>query len=141
MLSLRLLFSLVVVAIVVWTVWTDRAGASAGATARARKFIEAHTAKMRPLEIAANRAWWDANISGEREDFKRKEEAQNKLDAVLADRAAFQEAKAIKEADGIEDPVTKRAIDIIYLAYLEKQVDPELLKKINALANRVEEKF
>src|SRR5437762_596840 len=31
-------------------------------TERARKFVDADTAKMRPLEIAANRAWWNANI-------------------------------------------------------------------------------
>ena len=36
---------------------------------------------------------------------------------------------------------SSRAIDIIYLAYLEKQVDPELLKKMTALANAVEKKF
>ncbi|HJT79423.1 MAG TPA: hypothetical protein VJ739_19660, partial [Gemmataceae bacterium] len=81
---------------------------------RARKFVESHTAKVRPLEIAANRAWWNANITGKDEDFKAKEEAQNRLDAVLADKAAFQEVKAIKEAGGISDPVLKRAVDVIW---------------------------
>src|SRR5947199_253291 len=37
--------------------------------------------------------------------------------------------------------VLKRAIDVIYLTYLEKQVDPELLKKMTALSNSVEKKF
>ena len=41
----------------------------------------------------------------------------------------------------IDDPVIKRAIDVIYLLYLEKQVDPELLKKMTALSNAVEKKF
>src|SRR5262249_34121570 len=120
---------------------TPSASADPAATDRARKFIEAHTAKVRPLEIAANRAWWDANISGKKEDFAKKQEAQNKLDALLSDKAAFAEVKAIKEAGGIDDPITKRAIDIVYLAYLEKQLDEQLLKKMTALANAVEEKF
>src|SRR5581483_2720363 len=41
----------------------------------------------------------------------------------------------------IDDPISKRAVDVIYLAYLEKQADPELLKQMTALANKVEQKF
>ena len=50
----------------------------------AKRLIADHEKKVRPLEIAASRAWWDANVSGKDEDFKRKEEAQNKLDAAVA---------------------------------------------------------
>src|SRR5262249_1003761 len=39
------------------------------------------------------------------------------------------------------DAVTARCIDVLYLAYLEKQVDPALLKRIVAKANAVEEAF
>src|SRR5581483_5944533 len=111
------------------------------ATRKARALVENFTRQVRPLDIAANRAWWDANLTGKDEAFKRKEEAQNKIDALLADCAAFAEVKAAKEAGGIDDPVTKRAIDVIYLLYLEKQVDPALLKKMTALSNSVEKKF
>ena len=40
-------------------------------TERAKKFLDAHTAKLRPLEVAAGKAWWDANTSGKDEDFGR----------------------------------------------------------------------
>ena len=33
-------------------------------TAAAKKFLDDFTAKLRPIETEANRAWWDANISG-----------------------------------------------------------------------------
>jgi peptidyl-dipeptidase A len=111
---------------------------------RARKFIAAHMDKVRPLEVAANRAWWDANVSGKDEDFKRKEEAQNRVDEALADREAFAELKAIKEVKdkgGIDDKVLARSVEVLYLQYLEKQVDPSLLKQITAKANAVEQKF
>jgi peptidyl-dipeptidase A len=111
------------------------------ATQRARKFVEAYTAKIRPLEVRANLAWWDANTTGKDEDFKKKEEAQNRIDEVLSDKDAFKEVKAIKEAGGIDDKVIARAIDVIYLAYLEKQVDPALLKKMTAKGNAVEKAF
>ena len=34
-----------------------------------------------------------------------------------------------------------RQIDVLYLIYLEKQVDPELLKQITAKANSIEKTF
>ncbi len=71
--------------------------ASPEATAAARQFMEKFTATLRPLDIAANRAWWDANITGKDDDFKRKEDAQNKIDAFLSDKKAFAELKDIKE--------------------------------------------
>ena len=48
-----------------------------------------HEAKLRPLELAANKAWWDANITGKDDDFKKKEETQNKIDAALSDAKPF----------------------------------------------------
>jgi peptidyl-dipeptidase A len=110
-------------------------------TERARKFIDGHVAKLRPLELEANRAWWNANVSGKDEDFKKKEEAQNRIDEALADPERFRAVKAIKEAKGIDDPVLAREIDLLYLAYLEKQIDPALLKKMVALSNKVEQAF
>jgi peptidyl-dipeptidase A len=115
--------------------------ASAEATERARRFVETYTAKIKPLEIKAAMAWWKANISGKDEDFKAKEEAQNRIDEALADKGAFKEVKTIKERGQIDDKVVARAIDVIYLAYLEKQVDPGLLKKMTAKSNAVEKAF
>jgi peptidyl-dipeptidase A len=108
---------------------------------QASQFIKKHEAKLRPLEKAAAIAWWDANVSGKDEDFARKEEAQNRIDEALADAATFRELKAIKDAGGIDDANVRRQIDVLYLAYLEKQVDPALLKQMVAKANAVEKAF
>ena len=108
--------------------------------ARARQFIREHEATIRPLEKASNLAWWNANISGKDEDFKAKESAQNKLDEALSDRARFAELKAIKGST-LLDAILRREIDVLYLMYLEKQVDPDLLKKITAKANAIEQAF
>lgn len=110
----------------------------------AKGFVVGHEAKLRPLEHAANIAWWDANISGKDEDFKRKEEAQNKIDAVLSEEKPFAVLKGIKaarDAGKLADPQLARQVDLLYLAYLEKQVPPELLKRITAKANAVEQSF
>jgi peptidyl-dipeptidase A len=96
---------------------------------------------VRPLEVAAALAWWNANVSGKDADFEAKVKAQNKLNEALADTAAFQELKEIKDVGGIDDPILAREIQVLYLAYLEKQVDPKLLKEIVALSNKVEQAF
>src|SRR3954454_12945227 len=65
------------------------------AAARARRLVTAHEEKVRPLEKAAALSWWDANVTGKDEAFRAKEEAQNRLDAALADAATFAELKAL----------------------------------------------
>jgi peptidyl-dipeptidase A len=115
--------------------------ASPEATQRARQFVAAHEAKLRPLEIASGLAWWNANTSGKDEDFQKKEQAQNQIDEALADAGRFRDLKEIKNQGGIDDPVLARAIDVLYLSYLEKQVDPAVLKKMVAKSNAVEKAF
>ncbi|MFO0795969.1 MAG: M2 family metallopeptidase [Gemmataceae bacterium] len=110
----------------------------------AKKFIADHEARVKPLEIAAGHAWWRANISGRDDDFKKKEETQNAIDAALADRATFTRLRALKtarDANQIQDPILARQVELLYLAYLEKQVAPELLRRITGKANAVEQQF
>ena len=52
----------------------------------------------------------------------------------------FAELKAIKE-QGVADPLLARQITVLYLEYLAKQVDHELLKKMPAKSNAVERAF
>jgi peptidyl-dipeptidase A len=111
------------------------------ATARARRFVHGYETRVRPLEKVASLAWWNANVSGKDEDFETKKQAQNKLDEALSDRAQFAELKAIKDAGAIDDPVLARSIEVLYLMYLEKQVDPELLRKMVDRSNAVDKAF
>ena len=110
----------------------------------ARAFLADHEISVRPLEKALALAWWEANTLGTDDAFKGKEEAQNLLDAALSDPARFTGLKAIREALKAApkpDPLVVRQMDLLYLQYLEKQVDPELLKRISAKANAIEQAF
>jgi peptidyl-dipeptidase A len=112
--------------------------------AAAKEFIAAHETKIRPLDVAAGKAWWTANITGKDEDFAKKEEAQNKIDAALSDPEPFARLKGIKaaaDAGKIADAQVARQVHLLYLMYLEKQVPADLLKKITAKANAVEQTF
>jgi peptidyl-dipeptidase A len=141
MLSFRIV--LLLLACVCAALWmlTPRASADPRATDLARDIVHEFASSIRPLDIAANRAWWDAMMTGKKEAFKKKEEAQNKIDAFLSDKKQFARIKALKETGKIDDPVTKRAISIIYLMCLEKQLDGDLLKEMTKLGNEIEQKF
>ncbi len=111
-------------------------------TDRARKFIKDHETRFRPLDVAGNLAWWAAQNSGKQEDFAKKEETQNRIDEALADPKLFKELKDLHDRrKDIDDKTTARAIDVLYLQYLEKQVDTALLKKITAKSNIIEKAF
>src|SRR5205814_2136884 len=89
--------------------------ALADANTDAAAFIKGHVDKIRPLEIASNIAWWNANISGKDEDFTKKEDAQNKIDEALGDKEAFAKLKALKtakDAGMIADKLVSRQIEI-----------------------------
>jgi peptidyl-dipeptidase A len=109
-------------------------------TDAARGFIERHNKEIRPLIIETNRAWWTANVTGKDEAFAAKEETENRLNEALANRERFAKLKAIRDSK-LQDPVLKREIDVLYLQYLDKQVDPALLKRMVAKANAIEKAF
>ncbi|HXD87795.1 MAG TPA: M2 family metallopeptidase [Urbifossiella sp.] len=118
--------------------------ARADANGDAAKFIADHERTVKPLEVQAGIAWWNANISGKDDDFKKKEDAQNAIDAALSNPETFARLKALKQSSDkkeISDPLVARQIDLLYLAYLEKQVDAALLKRITAKSNAVEQQF
>ena len=106
----------------------------------ARQFIAYYEADIRPLEIAVNLAWWKANTSGKDEDFAAKVEAQNRYDEALSDRQRFTTLKALHEGK-VKDPILARQIDVLYRTYLEKQLDPDLLKRMTAKSNDIEKAF
>ena len=111
----------------------------------AKRFIAAHEAEMIPLEKALGLAWWNANVTGSDADFKAKEDAQNKLESLLSRPEKFAELSKIRM--GLDDrslradPILVRQINVLHLQYLEKQLDPELLKQISAKANAIEQTF
>ncbi|MBI4580337.1 MAG: M2 family metallopeptidase [Planctomycetes bacterium] len=111
----------------------------------AKQFIAEYEASVRPLEIAAARADWNAQASGKDEDYKASEQAQNRLDAALADPAAFARLKQIREglgkAEPKPEPLLARQIELLYLQYLGKQLDPELLKRMTAKSTAITQTF
>jgi peptidyl-dipeptidase A len=111
-----------------------------GNDARAERFVKRHEAKIRPLEIESARSWWLANTTGSDEAYRRKQEAETRLDLLLSDRRTFAEFKAIK-SQAIGDPRLARQIAVLYLQYLGRQIEPKLIEEMSARSNAVEKAF
>ena len=107
---------------------------------RATRFVARHEATVRPLEIESSRCWWEANTTGSDEAFRKKEEIETRLDLLLANHEIFAELKAIRQQP-IRDPLVAREIAVLYLEYLGRQIDPELIKEMSARSNAVEKAY
>jgi peptidyl-dipeptidase A len=113
---------------------------AAGNDARAERFVQRHEAKIRPLEIESARDWWLANTTGSDEAYRRKQEAETRLDLLLSDRPTFAELASIKSRP-VGDPRLARQIAVLYLQYLGRQIDSKLIEELSARSNAVEKAF
>lgn len=111
-----------------------------GNDSRARQFIARHEATIRPLEVESSRCWWEANTTGSDKAFQKKEEIETRLDLLLANRETFAVLKAIRQQP-LRDPLLARQIAVLYLQYLGRQIDPELIKEMSARSNAVEKAY
>ncbi len=126
--------------IMVCSILLPGAGQSEDTSEAARSFVREHERKIRHVEIEVARAWWTANTTGKDADFAAKEQAENRLNESLSDPQRFEQLKQIR-AGQIHDPVLARQIQVLHLQYLEKQVDPALMKRMTAKANTIEKMF
>lgn len=110
-------------------------------TLETKKLLTGFVRRLQPLEKAGNLAWWDASTKGDDASFQKKQEAENRIDALLADPVNFQKLSTLRERGGIGDRIVARQVEVLYLRCLEKQVDSLLLQEMNAKSNTIEKAF
>ncbi|MFO0927943.1 MAG: hypothetical protein U0736_13025 [Gemmataceae bacterium] len=72
-----------------FAVLVARLMASPETTGSRRAVLDDHEKRLRPLDVAAGEAWWQASTTGSKEAFERKVVTQNKIDEALSDPKAF----------------------------------------------------
>jgi peptidyl-dipeptidase A len=102
--------------------------------------VEACDTRLRPLETAANQAWWDANVEASEETQRRRAEADVAISDALADPATFDAIRAARTEQGV-DAVTARALAVLEHEHLPHQVDPELRRRIIDGQSSIESRF
>jgi peptidyl-dipeptidase A len=105
-----------------------------------KSLVDSLVARLRPLEVAANRAWWDAAVTGAAAAYARLEDLRNQIDRLFRDPARFDLLTAARESPP-DDPLLSRTIELLYLEALPRQVDAVLSERINRLATEIERVF
>ncbi len=97
-------------------------------------------AGLRPLTIAAYRAWWDANVEASDETEQLRVVTELARSDYLADAEAFAAVAAAREAaDG--DGLVRRQLDLLHDAMLPNQVPDALRRRIVELEAAVEARY
>lgn len=106
-----------------------------------QSFFKEHLKKVKPLMMESNLAYWRAATTGEIEAFDRYAENELLLRQIYSDPNDFSHLKNWKDSGQISDARLYRQLEVVYYAFLENQMEPELLKKIIDQSSRLEQKF
>lgn len=112
-----------------------------GLTERFRTFLRSLEGKVAPLAKQSALAGWEAAVSGKAAAYTRQAELQTRLESLFTNREELGFLKQVRDAGAITDPIEKRQLDLLYLAYMGRQTDPALLASIIARQTAVEQRF
>jgi len=104
-------------------------------------FLKDYQVKVIPISREENLSYFNALVSGKDEDYAKSEKATVALDDFHADTIAFARAKAFRESAQITDPLLRRQLELVYLAYLGRQVDPVMLAEMVRRQSDIEQRF
>ena len=108
---------------------------------QAEKFIEAHVKKVKPMATKLCLANWKAANSGDPNDYAESSRLQLELRQVYTNADEFALIKSLYESGQVDDLKLARQVEGLYYAYLENQIEPELLKRMIDLGTEIEKNF
>jgi len=116
-------------------------GCASHKEAALQTFIDNHVTKVRPMAIQSNLADWEAATTGKSEAYDKAGKLRLKIRQVYSDANDYVYLRSTKASGQVRDPLLARQLDVLVNAYLENQIDPDLLKQIVDLGTRIEERF
>lgn len=97
--------------------------------------------KVKPLYNAMALAYFDATVSGEAELYEKAALLEMDLNKVLSDRELFKRLQNLEDSGRVTDPLKKRHVRVLYLAFLANQVDTDKLDEITRLQTEIQQKY
>jgi peptidyl-dipeptidase A len=105
------------------------------------QFITKHVEIIKPMLKEAHLAYWKAANTGDPNDYNKVSELEFKIRKIYSNAEEFALLKDIKESGQVKEAKLVRQLDMLYNAYLENQIEPELMKKIVDLGTEIEKNF
>ncbi|MFZ5517718.1 MAG: M2 family metallopeptidase [Candidatus Zhuqueibacterota bacterium] len=106
-----------------------------------KTFVENHVAAIQPLMKEMALHYWNASLTGSKEDFDAYAEVELKLRTIYSNKDDFNYLSDLKNSGQLMEPMLKRQLDLLYNGYLSNQIEPELLRQIVEKSTAVENKF
>ncbi len=106
----------------------------------AEELVAACDERLRPLETAVNRAWWDAQTNANPETERRRAQAELALSDALADSAAYAAVLDAGNRPG-HAPLVARTLTLLEQAFTPHQIDPALRRQIIDVQTSIESRF
>lgn len=100
-----------------------------------------HVQQWSELETEYNRAWWEAALSGETEDFERVKNAEKAVRLLHSDQETYERLKQFRDSGDIGEPTIRRSLDLLFLSFQQNQIDQELMLRMVDLQNGLEQSF
>jgi len=104
-------------------------------------FVTTHLSRVEPLMREVRLAYWNATISGRKEDFTRYAELDVAYKSIYSDPYEFATLKTWRAGESLTDPLDRRQIEVLYRAYLRHQLPRELIEQITTLSSGIANKF
>ena len=104
-------------------------------------FIEKLEDKLSELSRAAHLAYYDASISGKKEDYEKASKLQFEISKIFSNKEDFEKLKSLQKSIPADEHILNRIYQIVYNEYAGNQFDENLHNEIIQLSTKVEEKF
>jgi peptidyl-dipeptidase A len=107
---------------------------------RAERFLAQEEAWARRGLTRASLAWWTASLSGRARDYQRMEMADRAVNRHYSRPAPFRRLERLAQSADL-DPLTRRRLQRVRLAYQSKQVPVEMLDCISKAETAIQEAY
>ena len=105
-----------------------------------KQFLKNQNEKIRELSINCSTTYWDASISGEKQDYDKYNQAIITSEEFFNNKENFEKIKEFLKLEELED-IEKRQLTLLKNMYLGSQGDLDLLKQIAQLSTKIENQF
>jgi peptidyl-dipeptidase A len=105
------------------------------------EFLADFEAQIIPLTREAHVAYFDATISGNEEDFARAADLEIQVTTYYSNKERFARLHEWKRSGLITDPLPRRQLDLLYISFLERQIDEQQLEAMIRLQSDLEKRF